>query len=133
MENAKKFFEEVLKTEEAKAAFAEIEKPETEKERIEAYIEIAKKLGVELTAEEIAAYFSSEAPSGEIDDEELSQLVGGGDTCSSTYTSGENCWFNDGCDLLVKYYDNYDCGSQAKEKAGNIVDTVDKANDYISK
>ena len=45
MENAKKFFEEVVKTEEAKELFKSAGSPETEEARIAAYIEIAKKLG----------------------------------------------------------------------------------------
>ena len=48
MENAKKFFEEIVKTEEAKALFLAIEAPETEEARIAAYIEIAKKLGIDV-------------------------------------------------------------------------------------
>ena len=79
MENAKKFFEEVAKTEEAKALFAAIEAPKDDEELVAAYVEIAKKLGVELTAEEAKAYLNDAAnfESSEIDDEELSQLVGG--------------------------------------------------------
>ena len=109
MENAKKFFEEIAKTEEAKTLFASAGKPETEEARVAAYIEIAKKLGVLLTADEINAYFESASKfeSRELDDEELSQLVGGVDTCSVTYKHGENCWLADGCDLRVNSYDGY--------------------------
>ena len=46
MENAKKFFEEVAKTEEAKALFAAIETPKDDEELVAAYIEIAKKLHI---------------------------------------------------------------------------------------
>ena len=119
MEQAKKFFEEVLKTEEAKELFASIEKPETEEARIEAYVELAKKLGVELTAQEILAYFNITAEAkeaGEVDDEELAQLVGGGEECSSTYMNEENCWWSDGCDVIITYYENYSCGSDAITK-----------------
>lgn len=113
MENAKKFFEELAKTEEAKALFLAIEAPETEEARIAAYIEIAKKLGIELTVEEINAYFESmdNSPLAEIDDEELAQLIGGGENsgCSSTYKHKENCWFNDGCDRSTNSYSDYLC------------------------
>ena len=79
MENAKKFFEEVSKTEEAKALFAAIETPKDDEELVAAYVEIAKKLGVELTAEDTKAYLNdvTNFASSEIDDEELSQLAGG--------------------------------------------------------
>ena len=111
MENAKKFFEEMIKTEEAKALFESAGTPETEEDRIAAYIDIAKKLGVELEADEIRAYLmvAGSACASEIDDEELSQLAGGGENaeCSSTYKHKENCWWNDGCDIIVNSYDNY--------------------------
>ena len=117
MENAKKFFEEVLRTEEAKAILADTKKPETEPELLDAYLEIAKKLNVELTAEGILAYFKTAVVSAEVDDEELAQLTGGeGDTCADTYTSGENCWWEDGCDVFWTSYDSYDCGSTAETK-----------------
>ena len=108
MENAKKFFEETIKTEEAKAILSAIEKPATEEERVAAYLDIAKKLNAELTAEGILAYFADEKPAyGEIDDDELAQLTGGGDICRNTYKSGEFCWWNDGCDKVINTYDNY--------------------------
>ena len=116
MENAKKFFEEIAKTEEAKALFAATVKPETEEARVAAYIEIAKKLSVELTAEDIKAYFDSiaEAELCEIDDAELSQLVGGGDNaaCADTFQHKENCWWNDGCDEVYNSYNGYVCSSK---------------------
>ena len=118
MENAKKFFEELIKTEEAKTILVAMDKPETEEERISAYIEIAKKLGVELTAEEIKEYCESLCVScvQEIDDEELGQLVGGADnaSCDSTYTHKENCWWNDGCDRITNNYSDYLCESSSQ-------------------
>ena len=120
MEKAKKFFEEVIKTDEAKALFAATKQPETEDERIAAYLDIAKKLNAELTAEGIRAYFNV-AVGGEVDDEELSQLTGGVDLCSSNYALNpkckdsymqrENCWSNDGCDWTIRGYSDYLCGA----------------------
>ena len=109
MENAKKFFEEVVMTEEAKALFAAMEAPKSEEERANAYIEIASKLGIALTLEDIAAYVSAanqEPAEGELDDEELQQLVGGGGNfaCKDTYQQGENCWYNDACNILFQHY-----------------------------
>ena len=108
MENAKKFFEELAKTEAAKALFASIEKPETEDALVAAYVEVAKKLGVELTAEEIKEYYASSRMSDaqEIDDNELEQLVGGGEhaACGYSYITGENCIFADQCNKLWQDY-----------------------------
>ena len=116
MENAKKFFEEVIKTEEAKAILAATQKPETEQELVEAYLEIAKKLNFELTSEGIRAYFkAAEKPvSGELDDDELAQLTGGSNTCEYSFLSGENCWAHDGCDFAWNSYTDYMCKTGAK-------------------
>jgi hypothetical protein len=115
MENAKKFFEEIIKTEEAKALLAAVEAPKTEEDRIAAYIEIAKRLGVELTTEDIQEYFAtaSDADVAELDDEELEQLVGGGahDECKYSYKNEENCILFDGCDGSYRSYDAYICKS----------------------
>ena len=118
MENAKNFFEEILKTEEAKVLLAAIEKPETEEAQIAAYLDIAKKLNAELTADGILAYFKAAATGSEVDDEELSQLVGSGDhsLCLDTFAHEENCWLNDGCDVFITVYGDYYCGSSSKEK-----------------
>ena len=120
MENAKNFFEELIKTDEAKTIVEAMDKPETEEERISAYIEIANKLGMELTAEEIMEYYASSCVSDaqEIDDEELGQLVGGADNaaCDSTYMHKENCWWNDGCDRTNNHYSDYMCKSQSRGK-----------------
>ena len=126
MENAKKFFEEVIKTDEAKAILAATKKPDTEPELLEAYLEIAKKLNCELTAEDILAYFKAAAAtpaSDEIDDEELAQLTGGGEhaDCKDTFISGENCWWTDGCDFAAKNYADYRC------KAGSKIDEFIKS------
>ena len=108
MENAKKFFEEVVKTEEAKALLAAAGQPETDEARVAAYIDVAAKLGVELTAEEIKEYYESSCAPGtaEIDDKELAQLVGGAANaqCGSTYVQGENCLLNDQCNKLWQDY-----------------------------
>ena len=115
MENAKKFFEEVAKTEEAKALFAAMEAPKDEEARFLAYIDIANKLGIALTLEDIAAYLqetANQAPAeNELDDEELQQLVGGGENagCKGTYQHKENCWWTDACDLVNNQYGDYQC------------------------
>ena len=44
-------------------------------------------------------------------DGELTQIAGGkGDPdCKDTYKNRENCWSNDGCDVVYHDYDNYIC------------------------
>ena len=108
MENAKKFFEELAKTEEAKALLAEVAKTETEEDRSAAFVDVAAKLGVALSAEEIKEYYVSSCTSDaqEIDDKELEQLVGGGEhaSCQYSYITGENCIFTDQCNKLWQDY-----------------------------
>jgi hypothetical protein len=113
MDNAKKFFEELIKTDEARTLLADTPTPESDEARVTAYIDIAKKLGIELTEEEVNAYFAASfaRSSEELDDEELAQLAGGAGhaECESTYTDREVCWSSDGCDLLYNDYDGYMC------------------------
>ena len=108
MGNAKKFFEELVKTDEAKVLLANTEAPKSDEDRIAAYIEIAKKLGVELTAEEIMEYYASScvSDSHEIDDKELEQLVGGGENaqCGYSYIKDENCLITDQCNKWWQEY-----------------------------
>ena len=119
MENAKKFFEEVAKTEEAKALFEAMEKPADEEEIVAAYIEIAKKLGVELTTKEVVEYLSADKAIGaELDDEELDQLVGGAkehESCWNTYKSRQQCWALDSCDVAVVKYTGSYCNKVLKD------------------
>lgn len=114
MENAKKFFEEVIQTEEAKQLITACQAPQTPEEAIAAYAKIAKELGVELSEEEIAAYFDRQADCGtdsdEIDDDELAQFTGGlRIPCFNSFVNRENCWWNDGCDFYMNHYSNYSC------------------------
>jgi DNA-binding PucR family transcriptional regulator len=131
MENAKKFFEELIKTDEAKAIFATMGKPESDEEIVAAYIDVAKKLGVELTAEEVDEYLAAvgNISYGELDDEELEQLVGGRyfSNCFMSYKQKQNCWFLDACDGLFIAYDGYLCYNKNANPAAdeNFLDKFD--------
>ena len=139
MENAKKFFEELAKTEEAKSLFAATEKPDTEEELVAIYVDIAKKLGVELTAEEVKEYLAADNADGaELDDEELSQLVGGADekgndACKSSFMNEENCWWNDACDNVKRDYgDAYLCNLINKGALASAAGSIVSAAGHIS-
>ena len=127
MGNAKKFFEELAKTEEAKALFTATGQPETEEARVAAYIDVAAKLGVVLTAEEINEYYASSCTSDaqEIDDQELEQLSGGGahPACNSSYIKGENCIFADHCNHLWQDY-NATSDARAENKNQKVWDQL---------
>ena len=118
MENAKKFFEELAKTEEAKALFATVKKPDTEEELIAIYVDVAKKLGTEITAEEVKAYLAADKiGSAELDDKELEQLASGadGEKCFSTYQHRENCILTDACDNFYIEYTRYYCDKYSRD------------------
>lgn len=110
MENAKKFFEETLRSEQAQKLLKAMEKPSNEEETLACYAEIAAKIGIELTAEDIRAYFEQKKDYGHLDDSELAQVAGGLPTkCKHSFLDKENCWLTDACDLAFLNYRNYKC------------------------
>ena len=92
-------------------------------EELDAYVVIAKQVGLDFTVEEIAAVIEERAQEQlakteasiakleKLPDENFSQIVGGkGDPdCKDTFKNKENCWHNDGCDVVYHYYDTYIC------------------------
>ena len=127
-EKAKLFFEKLNTDPEAQALLKESAKPEKPEEALKAYVELAGKLDISLTEEELNAYLEeekkvrknrTEAASAQIaalPDEVLDAVAGGGFgggernlECHRTYRNRENCWFNDGCDNVYHMYDDYIC------------------------
>ena len=114
MENAKKFFEEALKTEEARRLLAGCKQPKTPEDSLRTYSKVAKEMGIDLSEEEITAYFEEKlarcTASAELDDDELAMFTGGtASECSASYLDRENCWWNDGCDYYTNTYSAYRC------------------------
>ena len=119
MENAKIFFEDVIKTEEAKKLITSYEPPNTHEETVQAYAKIAKDLDIDLSEAEINAYFDKKltdcTASGELDDDEMYHFSGGQETsCFNSYIDRENCWSNDGCDYYMNIYSTYNCSWSTK-------------------
>jgi len=52
-----------------------------------------------------------------LSDEELGEVAGGKDhsECKDTYKDRENCWFNDGCDIVNHHYKDYKCHYDNKD------------------
>ena len=115
MKKAKKFFEEVIKTKDGKRLINSYPQPKNPEEMIHFYSKIAAELGIDLSEEEITEYFDEKLKScmasGEVDDDEISEISGGNDSssCQSSYKNRENCWSNDGCDYVTNNYDTYSC------------------------
>ena len=99
------------------------ETPNTPEEAAEFYAGIAKELGYDLTAEELAAYIGEQNAAhrertdgnaeevSRLDDSELAAVAGGKDhpDCKDTYKDAENCWFKDACDIVMLHYPDYRC------------------------
>ena len=97
--------------------------PKSTEERIAAYAKIAGELGFDVTEEDLKEYVAHKekvlqekagavaAKIEEMTPEELGEVAGGGDhpECKDTYKDKENCWSNDGCDIINHHYDGYQC------------------------
>lgn len=99
------------------------ERPENREEEVRVYAEIAEKLEMDLTAEDIGEYIQQAEQAcrartekaadmvQQLSDEELDQVAGGKEnpSCMDTYQDYENCWYADGCDNVFQIYDEYIC------------------------
>ena len=99
-------------------------KPESGEEIVAAYVSVAKKLGFDLTdqdvvegikamtQERLAKTEQAAAEMQELSEEDLDRVAGGGEgcaatqdtNCKSTFEDYENCWSNDGCDWMSNGY-----------------------------
>ncbi|MBR5337171.1 MAG: hypothetical protein IK152_04240 [Lachnospiraceae bacterium] len=99
------------------------DRPEDGKEAA-VYAEVAAKLGYDISEADITGYIEkltedmkkrSEANMDKIEalpDETLGQVAGGADKhsdCAYSYLDGENCWWQDGCDIVWNNYPEYTC------------------------
>lgn len=95
-------------------------------EAIKCFVELAPKLDFNITEEDLKEYFEKSAQNLKertdatiakveaIDASELEAVAGGyykGEhpNCGDTFKDRENCWFNDGCDITLNKYSNYQC------------------------
>lgn len=94
--------------------------PSSREEACALYAETAKKLGLDLTAEDFKAYLcqaektrkaeteqAAEAVR-ELSDEEMDKVIGG-EACMNSYQDYENCWYDDACDNIFQIYNEYIC------------------------
>ena len=101
-------------------------------DKAEAIADVAQKLGYDLKAADLKEYISimeaeikarTEAVADNIasvQDDDLGDVAGGAETigvkhhsCKATYLNRENCWWTDGCDIVITKYWDYvraDCG-----------------------
>ena len=123
-EEIKKVFEELKTDPRAKELIGSQGTSSDRCALIQIYAEAAQKLGFEVTPEELSSYIKEqEKVRGEktresaseimnLDDEVLDQVAGGKkekDECKDTYRDRENCWVTDACDIVLEWYDGYEC------------------------
>ena len=97
--------------------------PETEEDELKIYAAIAGQIGLDFTVEElhdvIEEMREEQANRTEVQvqglepmpDQDLKQVAGGKDypECKSSFKDEENCFHNDGCDVVYHKYDIYSC------------------------
>ncbi len=121
MKDAKAFLQELQTNPRARETVGRMAIPKNEKEAAECYVRLAEELGYSLTGDEIqtAARELSRTQARKTGDalkkvslaeEDLDGVAGGVDweetgPCESTHTSGEWCWWNDSCEVVISYYE----------------------------
>ena len=122
-EKVRAFLETMRNDPRAQEKIARIPEPENHEGRIRAYEKVANELGYDLSDTDLDAYIAdhdkylqarADAAAekiSEIPEDELVEVAGGGDhpDCKDTYKDKENCWVNDGCDIINNHYPDYDC------------------------
>ncbi len=119
MNEVGKFMEALEKDPKAKEMSENLSVPYDEEKAIDAYIDMAKKLGFTISREDILNWEqeqekeykakSEKAEAGMMESLDLDQMnmVAGGrrDTCMDTYRRGEWCWLTDSCKMIIRRYD----------------------------
>ena len=122
-EQVKQFLQAVATDPRAGRILESMAAPENEAAEFRAYLDLAEKLGYavgeedlrraigELNEETAARTEETAGRIRELSADELSEAAGGGDhgNCSDTFRDEENCWYNDGCDVIFRWYNNYNC------------------------
>ena len=131
----------------AKAMISQIPEPKNTDEWAAAYAKIAGELGFEVTEDDLKEFVAikekklqeqANASAAEIEElsaDELGEVAGGGDhsDCKDTYKDKENCWVNDGCDIINNHYSDYQCHYNNKCAKQNFTcgkDWYDKCGSY---
>ena len=122
-ESAIKFLRELRTNEKAKELLQGMERPKNRDDAIKAYAEVAKELGEDISAEDIAQaleeieaeiHQKTEAVSAdmvELEDNDLENVAGGyyaEDGCAETYSVFSSCDEVDFCYFSISHYECYD-------------------------
>lgn len=123
-ESVKAFFEALNSDPRVSELVKSLPNPKNPEDVTKAYVELAGKLGFDVTETEIQAALAQleaaiKAKTEEaaekiqqLPDEEVSKVAGGSKghwNCKDTFLNGENCTLTDGCDRIFVYYEDYLC------------------------
>lgn len=123
VESVKKFFESLQTDPRAQELLKDCPRPESLDDTVKAYADVAGKMGLALTEDDLRSALEEEMQNQkhsteaaaekirELPDEAMEQVAGGKQhyECHDTYKDHENCWFNDGCDIVFRSYEHYCC------------------------
>ncbi len=120
MNEVGKFMEALRDDPRAKELMNSIDVPDEEEKGVDAYLELANKLGSSISREDllswkqekekecVSRFEKAEAGMMEaMDPEEMSMAAGGKrgyPVCESTFHKGEWCWFTDACKHVINSY-----------------------------
>jgi len=121
MENITKLMDELKDNPKVQALFDNAADPETLEEEVKVYADAAKELGIDVTEDELKEYVqkveaeqkakteADAASVAELDAGSLEKVSGGKEICTFSYKDKENCWRQDGCDIIFIKYHDYIC------------------------
>lgn len=118
MAQEQEFLKKVMTDSSVKELMKEIENTHGDEEAAEKLVRAAKKMGFDISKEKFLELIHlKEAVQREktqntetkvktaLDEEALDAVSGGDSICADTYQPGENCWFVDQCDIVLRSYD----------------------------
>lgn len=121
MNDVSKFLKAVHDDPEVREQLKKQSPPTTDEEAVKVYVDLASSLGYTITTDEIARgltgaekYMQGKSDSAAasvkeaLDESALEQVAGGGvdPRCSTTFSTGEWCWFDDSCAYIINGYDD---------------------------
>ena len=128
MSDKKKIYQDMMKDEKAIDLLKASKKPESIDEMAEVLGGVALSTGYPLSKEDFIVIYRdikedrdkrvlAATKTVKLADDELSTVAGGKDhaECSDTFENYENCFFEDGCDIVINDYKYYYCSYQTNK------------------
>ena len=126
-------FREMMADAKVRECLASMEKPEGLEAMAADLAKVAVKFGYPLSEDDLLAIFKDRKEKTDqaiervklLSEADLAEVAGGSNaanaSCSDTYKDKENCWFDDGCDTLINWYNQYICKRSELDSIWEIV------------